>query len=103
MLCMSRPAVAFCAGKLVMGLGVAWFSLASLLLPAALSPAVAATGLTFTAVLAARFLVGFGEGVVSHLRWPYFQPPTNPCRNGVLPPCTSGMLCTPLSYGPLFN
>ncbi|GAB4816678.1 hypothetical protein N2152v2_003724 [Parachlorella kessleri] len=50
-------------GKVVMGVGVAWFSLASLLLPAALSPAVAATGLTFAAVLAARFLVGFGEGV----------------------------------------
>ncbi len=46
-----------------MGMGVAWFSLASLLLPAALSPAVAATGLTFAAVLAARFLVGVGEGV----------------------------------------
>lgn len=46
-----------------MGFGVAWFSLASLLLPAALSPAVAATGLTFAAVLASRFLVGFGEGV----------------------------------------
>jgi MFS family permease len=57
---MTRPS---CAGKLVMGLGVAWFSLASCLLPAALSPAVAASGMTFAAVLAARFLVGFGEGV----------------------------------------
>lgn len=47
-----------------MAVGVAWFSLASLLLPAALSPALAAAyggALVFPAVLAARFLVGFGE------------------------------------------
>ncbi|PSC76976.1 putative anion transporter chloroplastic [Micractinium conductrix] len=51
-------------GKLVMGAGIAWFSLASALLPAlAITPWVAAAGLTLPAVLAARFLVGFGEGV----------------------------------------
>ena len=47
-----------------MGVGIAWFSLASLLLPlAAITPATAALGLTLPAVLAARFMVGFGEGV----------------------------------------
>ena len=52
------------AGKVVMGVGIAWFSLASLLLPlAAITPATAALGLTLPAVLAARFMVGFGEGV----------------------------------------
>ena len=46
-----------------MGLGIAWFSLASALLPAAaITPLTAAAGLTLPAVLAARFLVGFGEG-----------------------------------------
>lgn len=51
------------AGKLVMGAGIAWFSLASALLPAvAITPWTAAAGLTLPAVLAARFLVGFGEG-----------------------------------------
>ncbi|EFN57861.1 hypothetical protein CHLNCDRAFT_143323 [Chlorella variabilis] len=51
-------------GKLVMGAGIAWFSLASALLPAvAITPWTAAAGLTLPAVLAARFLVGFGEGV----------------------------------------
>lgn len=51
------------AGKLVMGASIAWFSLASALLPAvAITPWTAAAGLTLPAVLAARFLVGFGEG-----------------------------------------
>ena len=46
-----------------MGCGIAWFSLASMLLPAvAITPWTAAAGLTLPAVLAARFLVGFGEG-----------------------------------------
>ena len=46
-----------------MGFGIAWFSLASMLLPAvAITPWTAAAGLTLPAVLAARFLVGFGEG-----------------------------------------
>lgn len=46
-----------------MGLGIVWFSLASALLPAAaITPWTAAAGLTLPAVLAARFLVGFGEG-----------------------------------------
>lgn len=46
-----------------MGLGIAWFSLASALLPAAaITPLTAAAGLTLPAVLVARFLVGFGEG-----------------------------------------
>lgn len=48
-----------------MGLGVVWFSLASALLPAAaITPWTAAAGLTLPAVLAARFLVGFGEGAL---------------------------------------
>jgi len=51
------------AGKLVMGVGIAWFSFASALLPAvAITPWTAAAGMTLPAVLAARFLVGFGEG-----------------------------------------
>lgn len=44
-------------GRAVIAAGVAWFSLASLLLPAALSPAVAAAGLTLPAVLLARVCV----------------------------------------------
>ncbi|WIA32968.1 hypothetical protein OEZ86_006131 [Tetradesmus obliquus] len=50
-------------GRAVIGFGVAWFSIASLLLPAALSPAVAAAGMTLPAVLLARMCVGLGEGV----------------------------------------
>lgn len=46
-----------------MGAGIAWFSIASALLPAvAITPWTAAAGLTLPAVLASRFLVGFGEG-----------------------------------------
>ena len=46
-----------------MGAGILWFSLASALLPSvAITPWTAAAGLTLPAVLAARFLVGFGEG-----------------------------------------
>ncbi|CAG9465270.1 unnamed protein product [Pedinophyceae sp. YPF-701] len=51
-------------GKAVLAAGVAWFSAASLLLPAALSAPVAAAGLSLPAVLAARAAVGLGEGVV---------------------------------------
>ncbi|PNH05045.1 putative anion transporter 4, chloroplastic [Tetrabaena socialis] len=50
-------------GKLVLAGGIAWFSVASLLLPAALTPATVAAGLTVPAVLLSRFLVGLGEGV----------------------------------------
>lgn len=62
--CHPRLATAYpLAGKLVMGAGIIWFSLASALLPAvAITPWTAAAGLTLPAVLAARFLVGFGEG-----------------------------------------
>jgi hypothetical protein len=44
-------------GRAVIAVGVAWFSIASLLLPAALSPDVAAAGLTLPAVLVARVCV----------------------------------------------
>lgn len=51
-------------GKAVMTWGVAFFSIASCLLPAvAVTPWTAAMGLTLPAVLLVRFLVGFGEGV----------------------------------------
>jgi ACS family sodium-dependent inorganic phosphate cotransporter/ACS family sodium-dependent inorganic phosphate cotransporter-like MFS transporter 9 len=50
-------------GKRVMAFGILWFSLASVALPLALSPAVAAAGLTVPAVLLARCCVGLGEGV----------------------------------------
>ena len=51
-------------GKAVMAVGIVFFSLASALLPAvAITPFTASLGITLPAVLAARFLVGFGEGV----------------------------------------
>lgn len=51
-------------GKVVMTWGVAFFSIASCLLPAvAVTPWTAALGITLPAVLLVRFLVGFGEGV----------------------------------------
>ncbi|KAF5829807.1 major facilitator superfamily domain-containing protein [Dunaliella salina] len=50
-------------GKRVLAGGIAWFSAASLLLPAALSPAVVASGLALPAMLMARCFVGLGEGV----------------------------------------
>ncbi|KAK9915240.1 hypothetical protein WJX75_006550 [Coccomyxa subellipsoidea] len=50
-------------GKLVMAWGIAIFSLTSLLMPLALSGAVAAAALTFPAVLATRVCIGLGEGV----------------------------------------
>ncbi|KAF8067233.1 PHT4 [Scenedesmus sp. PABB004] len=50
-------------GRAVIAAGVLWFSIASLLLPAALSPGMAAAGLTLPAVLLARMCVGLGEGV----------------------------------------
>lgn len=50
-------------GRAVIAAGVAWFSLASLLLPAALSEPVRAAGLALPAVLLARMCVGLGEGV----------------------------------------
>ncbi|EFJ48511.1 hypothetical protein VOLCADRAFT_60348, partial [Volvox carteri f. nagariensis] len=50
-------------GKWVMAGGIAWFSVASVLLPLALSPATVEAGLTVPLVLLSRFLTGFGEGV----------------------------------------
>lgn len=51
-------------GKAVMAVGIVFFSLASILLPAvAVTPWTATLGVTLPAVLLARFLVGFGEGV----------------------------------------
>jgi ACS family sodium-dependent inorganic phosphate cotransporter/ACS family sodium-dependent inorganic phosphate cotransporter-like MFS transporter 9 len=51
-------------GKKVMAAGIIFFSLASALLPlVAVTPLTAALGITLPAVLAVRFLVGFGEGV----------------------------------------
>ena len=44
-------------GKLVMASGIAWFSLASMLVPLALSDAVVKAGLTLPALLAARCMV----------------------------------------------
>lgn len=47
-----------------MGAGILWFSLASALLPAiAVTPWASKAGIVLPMVLAARFLVGFGEGV----------------------------------------
>lgn len=52
-------------GKRVMAAGMLWFSLASLLLPLALSAPVVAAGLTVPAVLLARCcVVGDGHGEV---------------------------------------
>ncbi|KAG2442479.1 hypothetical protein HXX76_002565 [Chlamydomonas incerta] len=50
-------------GKRVLAAGIAWFSVASLLLPVMLQPATVAAGLTVPAVLLSRFLTGLGEGV----------------------------------------
>lgn len=50
-------------GKLVLAVGIVWFSLASALLPALLQPAVVAAGLSLPAAVLARALVGLGEGV----------------------------------------
>ncbi|KIY98369.1 putative anion transporter 2 [Monoraphidium neglectum] len=50
-------------GKRVMAGGIVYFSLASLLLPFALSSPVQAAGLTIPAILLARCCVGLGEGV----------------------------------------
>ena len=50
-------------GKIIMALGVAWFSIASALLPLALSPPIIAAGLSVPAILVARCMVGLGEGV----------------------------------------
>lgn len=50
-------------GKIVMAFGVAWFSIASVLLPLSLSPPIIAAGLSIPAILAARCMVGLGEGV----------------------------------------
>lgn len=43
-------------GKRVLAAGIAWFSVASLLLPLLLQPATVAAGLTVPAVLLSRFL-----------------------------------------------
>ncbi|KAL6769597.1 PHT4C [Auxenochlorella protothecoides x Auxenochlorella symbiontica] len=51
-------------GKTVLGWGIAWFSLSSLLLPLlAVTPLTRSLGLVLPAVLLTRFLVGLGEGV----------------------------------------
>lgn len=50
-------------GRVVMAYSIFWFSLASVLMPAALSGPVAAAGLTLPAVMLARGMVGLGEGV----------------------------------------
>lgn len=50
-------------GKVVMAGGIIWFSLASMLLPTALSGPIAAAGLSVPAILIARCCVGLGEGV----------------------------------------
>lgn len=50
-------------GRLVMAYSIFWFSLASVLMPAALSSPVAAAGWTLPAVMLARGMVGLGEGV----------------------------------------
>ena len=51
-------------GKRVMAFGIAWFSIASLLMPLALSAPVVAAGMTLPALLAARcMVVGAGLGV----------------------------------------
>lgn len=50
-------------GKKVMAYGIVWFSVASLLVPFAFSSTVAAAGLTLPAMIAARVMVGLGEGV----------------------------------------
>lgn len=50
-------------GRLVMANSIFWFSLASLLMPAALSSPVRAARLTVPAVMLARGLVGLAEGV----------------------------------------
>jgi MFS family permease len=50
-------------GKVTMAFGIAWFSVASLLLPAALHPSIVAAGLALPAVLLSRAFVGLGEGV----------------------------------------
>lgn len=51
-------------GRVVIAYALAWFSLASFLLPAALSKQVVAAGWALPVVLLARAAVGFGEGVV---------------------------------------
>lgn len=56
-------------GKRVMAIGIAWFSLASLLLPLALSPSIAAAGHSVTAILAARCAVVSGCGTSCFDLW----------------------------------
>lgn len=50
-------------GKIVMAFGIVWFSLASMILPAALQPAAIAAGLALPLTLFSRAMVGLGEGV----------------------------------------
>lgn len=71
-------------GKVVMAAGIAWFSVASLLLPAAISAPVVAAGLTVPAILLARCLVVSGGGSS-------FCPQTAGCRQ---PDQTPRGLCT---------
>jgi MFS family permease len=78
-------------GKRVMAGGIIWFSLASMLLPAALSGPVAAAGLSVPAILAARCAVGLGEGVA--------LPSMNSLVRGAGPAAGGGGACRAL--GPL--
>lgn len=53
-------------GKTVFAGGIAWFSIASFLLPVGLSPSVAAAGLALPAMLAARcFVVSGGRNMLT--------------------------------------
>eukprot|EP00803_Ostreobium_quekettii_P009326 evm.model.scf_2050.1 EVM.evm.TU.scf_2050.1 scf_2050:7752-15159(+) len=50
-------------GKVVLAVGIAWYSIASFITPLALSKGVQAMGLALPALLLARTCVGLGEGV----------------------------------------
>ena len=65
-------------GKRVMAFGIAWFSVASLLMPLALSAPVVAAGMTLPALLAARCMVvgAWPEVHVGVQLAPLYAPPT---------------------------
>ena len=69
-----QPCLRRYGGKVVMAGGMLWFSLASLIMPAVLSPSVVAAGWTVPAILASRCCVvgdwraGWG-GCVGGGRW----------------------------------
>ncbi|GLC37990.1 hypothetical protein PLESTB_000448400 [Pleodorina starrii] len=98
-------------GKRVLAAGIAWFSVASLLLPAALSPSVVAAGMTVPVVLLSRFLTGFGEGValpsMSNLVASHIPPASKAralglCFSGFHSGNLAGLILSPLllmSYG----